>query len=131
MTQLPENSPGSAANASAASPAANAEGSSQSQVQNATAPEITRFVSAIKNIEQQIGEHVIRALQHPNTVAVLTTVVAGPAGQQHIVSAALNPAEMSAINRLLDRASEEREEEVLCVGFHCLVKPKQNGENHD
>ena len=94
------------------------------EVQNATEPEIARFVTAIKNLEQQVGEHVLRALQHPDTVAVLTTVVAGQGGQQHLVSAAIDPARMVEISRLLQRAQEEREEEVMCVGFHCLVKPK-------
>ena len=39
-----------------------------SLVQNATAAEIARFVSTIKNAEQQVGEHIIKALQHADTV---------------------------------------------------------------
>ncbi len=93
-------------------------------VQNATAAEIARFVSTIKNAEQQVGEHIIKALQHADTVAVLTSVVIGPDGQQHIVSAALDPARTRQINALLNSAVEEREDEEMCVGFHCLIKPK-------
>lgn len=96
----------------------------QPQAQNASRAEIARFVTTIKNAEQQIGEHVVAALQHADTVAVLTTVVIGLDGQQHIVSAALNPSKMAEINQLLQSAAEERQDEELCFGFHCLLKPK-------
>ena len=86
--------------------------------------QVARFVSKIKNLELQIGEHVLAALQHPETVAVLTTVVIGPGGEQHIVSAALGPERMSQVNELLDEAQEERIDDEVCFGFHCLVKPK-------
>ncbi len=91
-------------------------------VVNATATEIARFVSTIKNAEQQVGEHIIQALQHADTVAVITTVVIGPDGQQHIVSAALDPTRAAQVNALLQTAVQQREEEVPCVGFHCLIK---------
>lgn len=86
--------------------------------------QIVRFVTAIKNAEQQVGEHVIAALQYDDTVAVLTTVVIGPDGQQRVVSAALNQQRMAEVNKILQEAQEEREDEEPCVGFHCLVKPK-------
>ncbi len=125
MTQLPENSPGAhTAETQAQASTGDAAPADDKQVQNASGQEVAKFVSTIKNIEQQIGEHVIRALQHTDTVAVLTTVVAGPGGQQHLISAAIDPARMMEINRLLASATEQREEEVMCIGFHCLVKPK-------
>jgi hypothetical protein len=93
-------------------------------VSNATESEVTRFVSTIKNVEQQVGENVIQALQHAETVAVLTSVVAGPGGQQYIVSAALNQSLAAQVNALLQNASDEFVDEEMCVGFHCLVKPK-------
>ena len=86
--------------------------------------QIVQFVTTIKNAEQQVGEHIIRALQHNNTVAVITTVVMGPDGLQRVVSAALDPERMQQVQELLQAASDEREEEEPCVGFHCLVKPK-------
>lgn len=95
-------------------------------VQNASAAELARFVSTIKNAEQQVGEHIIKALQHKDTVAVLTSVVIGADGQQHIISAAIDPGRMRQINALLQSAVEEREEEEMCVGFHCLIKPKRH-----
>lgn len=88
---------------------------------------IAQFVTTIKNAEQQIGEHIVTALQHADTVAVLTTVVIGPDGQQRVVSAALNPARLQQVQEILTAAEQEREEEEPCIGFHCLVKPKSQG----
>ncbi len=88
--------------------------------------QITRYITTIKNAPQQIGEHIVRALQHPNTVAVLTTVVIGPGGDRHVISAALNPTQMVQIDAILQQAELECEPETPCVGFHCLVRPKQN-----
>ncbi len=94
--------------------------------QNATGQQVARFVSKIKNLEQQVGEHVVHALQYPDTVAVLTTIVIGPSGDQHIVSAALSPAKMAQINSLLQEAVAERVDDEICFGFHCLLKPKRD-----
>jgi hypothetical protein len=91
--------------------------------------QMARFVTTIKNAEQQVGEHIIRALQHNDTVAVITTVVVGQDGQQHVVSAALNPERMEQVQELLRAAADEREDEEPCVGFHCLVKPKGEDAN--
>ncbi len=101
------------------------------QVQNATKEQVTQFVSTIKNAPQQIGEHVIGALQHPKTVAVLSSVVVGPGGQQHIISAAINPSQMEKINGLLAQAQEERLPEAPCVGFHCLIEPSDEAQVDD
>ena len=99
-------------------------------VRNATAGDVARFVTTIKNVEQQIGEHIIQALEHENTVAVITSVVVGPDGRQHIVSAAVDPTRMAEINQLLQAAVDERIDEEECLGFHCLIKPKKaNGDN--
>ena len=87
--------------------------------------QIAQFVTTIKNAEQQVGEHIIAALQHPDTVAVITTVAMGPDGQQRVISAALNPDRMQQVQEILKTAEDEREDEEPCVGFHCLVKPKQ------
>ncbi len=86
--------------------------------------QMQHFVTTIRSAEQQVGENIIQALRSDGTVAVLTTVMIGPDGQQRIVTAALNPALVSQIQQLLVGAQQEREEEELCVGFHCLVKPK-------
>ena len=95
------------------------------QAQNLEPAQMARFVTTIQNAEQQVGEHVIRALQHGDTVAVLTSVVVGPDGRQHIVSAGLDGQTTSQVNALLAGAAMQREDEEMCVGFHCLIKPKQ------
>ena len=95
-------------------------------VKRADIEQLQHFVTAIKTAEQQVGENIIEALQHEGTVAVLTTVILGPDGQQRVVSAALKPDVMTQVQDLLTEAAEEREDEEKCVGFHCLVKPKQS-----
>jgi hypothetical protein len=85
---------------------------------------VAQFMTTIKNAEQQIGEHIIQALQHADTVAVLTTVVIGPDGQQRVISAALNPNRLQQVQEILTAAETERVEEQPCMGFHCLVKAK-------
>ena len=104
--------------------AAQPEAPQHSPAKNLSSNELARFVTTIKNVEQQIGEHVIRALQHADTVAVLTTVVVGPGGQQHIVSAALNEEKTAQVNALLTEAREVYDQEEPCFGFHCLLDPK-------
>ena len=86
---------------------------------------MAQFVSVIRNAEQQVGAHVISALQHDGTVAVLTAITIGPDGQQRIVSAALSPDMMTDVQRVLMKAEEERVDEEPCVGFHCFLRPKK------
>lgn len=85
---------------------------------------IAQFVTTIRNAEEQVGQHIIQALQHDDTVAVITTVAIGPDGNQRVISAALNPDRMKQVQEILTQAEEERVDEEPCVGFHCLVKPK-------
>lgn len=86
--------------------------------------QIKQFVTPLKSFEQQIGEHVIRALHSEDTVAVITAVVTGGDGQQRIVSAALDPEMMLQVQQLLGSAAEQREEEIPCLGFHCYIERK-------
>ena len=87
--------------------------------------QIAQFVTTIRNPEQQVGQHIIQALQHDDTVAVLTTVALGADGQQWVISAALDPERMKQVQEILTAAEKERETEEPCVGFHCLINPKQ------
>ena len=93
--------------------------------------QIAQFVTTIKNAEKQVGENIITALQHDSTVAVLTTVVMGPDGQQRVISAALNQARLMQVQEILTEAQVDREPEDPCVGFHCLVRPKARPELKD
>ncbi len=86
--------------------------------------QLKQFVTRIKSAEHQVGEHIITALQDPDTVAVLTAVVVGTDGTQAVVSAALDPGMLQQVQKLLHTAEEKRDEEVPCVGFHCLLKKK-------
>ncbi len=117
--------PGQAPETAPAPDSDTSPGVEKQHAQNLPPDEMARFVTSIKNPTQQIGEHVLAALQHPNTMAVLTTVVVGPGGQQHLVSAALDPVKVAQINYLLDSAVEQYEDEEACIGFHCLVNPKK------
>ena len=87
--------------------------------------QLTQFVTTIRNAEEQVGEHIIRALQHSNTVAVITTLVIGSDGKQRVISAALNAQRMQQVQEILNSAQQERIEEEPCVGFHCLVEAKK------
>ncbi len=90
--------------------------------------QIKQFVTQIRSAEQQIGDHIIGALQDPETVAVLTAVVVGPGGTQQIVSAALDPEMLQQVQEILRNAEKSREDEVPCVGFHCLLKRRRDEE---
>lgn len=92
--------------------------------------QLRQMIAPIKSPALQIGETIIHALQQDNTVAVITTVVVGPDGRQSVVTAALDPRMMSSVQQLLAQAEQEREDEEPCMGFHCLVKPK-NSEDDD
>lgn len=106
-------------------PAENSGSAAKPEIVEKVDPQqMAHFVTEIKSAEQQVGENIIKALQHDGTVAVLTTVVRGPDGQQRVVSAALNPSMMAQVQQVLMTAQDEREPEEPCVGFHCLVKPK-------
>lgn len=102
-----------------------ADENSMNVVEKVDANQLQHFVATIKTAEQQVGENIIQALQHDGTVAVLTTVVVGSDGQQRVVTAALKPEVMAQVQMLLHSAQKERKEETQCVGFHCLLEPKE------
>ncbi len=93
-------------------------------VQRVDNRQIKQFVTEIKSAEQQVGEHILASLQHDDTVAVLTAVLVAPDGTQRIVSAALDPEMLSEVQQLLHNAEAKRDEEIPCVGFHCLLRKK-------
>ncbi len=86
--------------------------------------QIRHLVTQLKSAEHQIGEHILTALQDDSTVAVLTAVVTGTDGTQQIVSAALDPNMLNEVQKLLREAEIKRQDETPCVGFHCLLKQK-------
>jgi hypothetical protein len=80
-----------------------------------------QYVTRIASIDQQVGLNVMQALKHPETVAVLTTTVLGPAGNQHVVSVPLSPGVLERVQELLHEANTEDPERIPCVGFHCYI----------
>jgi hypothetical protein len=85
--------------------------------------QIRHLVTPLRTLEQQVGAHVVAALQTQDTVAVVTAVVNTPEGQR-IISAALNPDQMARVQEMLGEAAQQRAEEIPCVGFHCYIRPK-------
>ena len=85
---------------------------------------LPKFVTTLASMETQVGTHVIAALQHPETTAVITTVVLGDDGHQRIVSVGLDPETLDAVRDLLGRARKERTDRVPCVGFHCRIQER-------
>ena len=84
-------------------------------------------VTHLQTTEQQVGGHVIGALQQANTVAVLTTVVPRADGQS-IVSVGLDEATLEQVRALLaDAPNVEDLPRVPCVGFHCFLKKRDIG----
>ena len=81
-----------------------------------------QVTSKLMPIEHQVGSNVAAALQDPETVGVLTTVVMGHDGSQYIVSIGLGPDLLWQVQYLLKQAKEERAQGVPCVGFHCSFK---------
>lgn len=83
-----------------------------------------RFITRLVPIEQQVGEHVIAALQQPDTVAVLTTVLPGGDGAQHIVSVPLSQDRLEQVRDMLEENTDQDLSRVPCIGFHCFLPPR-------
>jgi hypothetical protein len=87
-------------------------------------------VTHLQSTQQQVGGHVIEALQQQGTVAVLTTVVPGADGQS-IVSVGLDEATLERVRELLANTNVEELPRVPCLGFHCFVNHRGNGNDED
>jgi hypothetical protein len=91
---------------------------------------LPQYVTPLLPMEMQVGQHIIKALQHPKTVAVLTTVALGADGQQRIISVGLDQDALEHVQSMVQDAESHRTERVPCVGFHCYVKdPEDTGKD--
>ena len=83
----------------------------------------------IVKMTDQVGQNVLTALDQPNTVAVLSTVVPGVQADR-IVSVPLSPEQLGEVQALLHSLvpSEPVEEaDMPCVGFHCEMQRSSDG----
>ena len=68
------------------------------------------------------------ALDHGDTVAVLTTITGSRTGQQ-VVSVPLTGEHVQQVHSLIEEIHESDEpERVPCVGFHCLLDKKEESQ---
>jgi hypothetical protein len=100
---------------------------------------IPQFATDIKVVERQVGEHVVAALQHPGTMAVLSTVMPGVATAQRLVSIPLDAAVFQQVQELILRVQQARleqaegdagadgarESSVPCIGFKCVIDRRE------
>lgn len=80
---------------------------------------MVQVVTALQSINEQIGGHVVGAFQRPGTAAVLSVVVPG-LGPDRIVSVALEPSQLHAIQGLLATMTEPEnlsEDARRAIGF--------------
>lgn len=63
-------------------------------------------VTRLQTIERQVGDHVLRALDDDEAVAVLTTIAPGVRNDR-VVSLPLTRMQVEAIRSILDQAEEE------------------------
>ena len=82
------------------------------------------IASEILPISEQVGLNVLHALQAPDAVAVITTMVPGITSDR-VVSLGLTAEQMEEVQYLLESIASEDEEtaadEERCIGFQCRV----------
>ncbi|MBT4524746.1 MAG: hypothetical protein HOI88_01135 [Phycisphaerae bacterium] len=89
---------------------------------------VPHFVTPLRPIVLQVGEHVISALEEEDTVAVLTTITGSAIGQQ-VISIPLKAEHVQQVHQLIEQIHESKEpERVPCVGFHCLIDEEMDKE---
>lgn len=86
--------------------------------------ELPRFATTLAPLEHQVGTHVIEALQHPQTVAVLTTVARGSDGHQQVISIGLDEQRLRQVEQILQEADEQQKRRIPCIGFHCYLEER-------
>lgn len=82
---------------------------------------IPTLITPIQSLAGQVGAHVMAALDHGETVAVLTTITGSRSGQQ-VVSIPLTAEHVQQVHHLIKEIHESDEpEKIPCVGFHCYL----------
>ena len=86
--------------------------------------ETPTVIAEVTSPSEQIGRNVMAALNDPDAVAVLTTLVPG-LGSDRVVSVGLTPQQMHQVGILLNEIESEDEatanDEERCIGFQCRI----------
>lgn len=81
-------------------------------------------VTELLPVTEQVGRHVMTALNDPEAVAVLTTLVPGMA-RDRVVSVGLSRGQLLEVQALLDEIEQEDEDAASdaarCIGFQCQL----------
>lgn len=86
--------------------------------------ELQPISTPLTSFTEQVGQHVVTALQQEDTVAVISAIVPGIGhGGDRIVSMPVGPAMMAQIDALLQGAHQipQEEFEEKCIGFQCQI----------
>ena len=90
---------------------------------------VQHFVTHLHPIASQVGDHVLSALQHDETVAVLTTITGSTHGQQ-VISIPLTAEHVQQVHAFIEEIHQSDEpEHVSCVGFHCFLDTEDSEED--
>jgi phage I-like protein len=89
---------------------------------------VPHLVSQIQTVANQVGKHVLSAMEHEQTVAVLTTITGSTHGQQ-VISIPLTAEHVQQVHGLIEEIHQSNEpERVPCVGFHCYLEEEESEE---
>lgn len=92
---------------------------------------VPHLISPLLPIAQQVGKHVLSALEHEETVAVLTTITGSNHGQQ-IVSIPLTAEHVQQVHGFIEEIHESNEpQDIPCVGFHCFIDQEEEAPEED
>ena len=87
---------------------------------------VPTLVTPLHPIDRQVGEHVLAAMEHQETVAVLTTITGSKSGPQ-VISIPLDQEHLSKVHALIEEIHKSDEpEHVPCVGFHCYLNEESD-----
>ncbi len=90
---------------------------------------VPHLVTPLLPMARQVGEHVMSALEHEETVAVLTTITGSNHGQQ-IVSIPLTAEHVQRVHGFIEEIHESDEpQDIPCVGFHCFLEQEETEED--
>ncbi len=88
------------------------------------------YATPIVKMTEQVGQNVLAALDQPETVAVLSTLVPGIQADR-IVSVPLSQGQLAEVQVLLQSIvppEPVEDEDMPCIGFHCEMKHDTGGD---